>query len=69
MKCYIISLVTNLSTIPLQKEMYQHSVSAASWIHEANYMGNKTGHEHFIHFPVHYDDEIVVGTKYIENIV
>jgi len=48
--------------------MYQHSVPAVNGIHEANYMGNETGHQHLTHFPMHYKDEIMVGTKYIENI-
>jgi len=48
--------------------MYQHSVPAANGIHEANYTANKTGHQHLTHFPMHYKDKIMVGTKYIENI-
>jgi hypothetical protein len=47
--------------------MYQHSVPAANGIHAVNYMGNKTGLQHLTHFPMHYKDEIMVGTKYIEN--
>jgi hypothetical protein len=41
--------------------MYQHTVPAANGIHEANYLGNKTGHQHLTHFPTHYEDEIMVG--------
>jgi hypothetical protein len=26
-------------------------------------MGNKTGHQHLTHFPMHYKDEIMVGTN------
>ena len=63
-----IPLLPYLSTIALQAEMYQHSVSAANGIHEAKYMGNKRGHQHLTYFPMHYKDEIMMGTKYIENI-
>ena len=45
--------------------MYQHTKSAAKGIHEANYMGNKTGHQHLTDFPMHVKDEMMVVTKYI----
>jgi len=57
-----------LSKIALQAGLYQHSVPAANGIHEEKYMGNKTGHQHLTYFPKHYKDEIMMGTKYIENI-
>jgi len=60
---YHFPLSPYLSTIALQSGMYQHSVLAANGIHAANYMGNKTGHQHLTHFPMHYKDEITVGTN------